>query len=194
MKNQPKKNKANSSDIYQLKIVLSDSHPPIWRRLVVPGSIKLSQLHQIFQETMGWTNSHLHDFLIEKKRYSDPDPEFDSGPVYSEYTHRLSDAAPKKGITFSYDYDPGDGWEHEVLVEDISPAVKTIKHATCLDGERACPPEDCGGMGGYEELLETLKGPDNEERRELENWLDEEFDPESFSLADINKILSGMKL
>ena len=96
----PIKNNPDASDVYQLKITLQDIHPPIWRRVVVPGNIRLSKLHHVIQETMGWTNSHLHDFFIENKRYSTPDMDFDSEKVYSESTHRLCETAPKKGRIF----------------------------------------------------------------------------------------------
>jgi hypothetical protein len=188
------KSAKEKSTVYQLKITLMDIDPPIWRRVVVPGEIRLSGLHNVIQEAMGWTNSHLHDFLIEKKRYSKPDLEFDSGKVLSESTHRLSQVAERKGMRFFYEYDPGDGWGHEIVVEDIAPAMKKDFRPTCLDGDRACPPEDCGGPGGYEELVESMKGPDNERRREFIDWLGEDFDPESFSLAETNKGLRRIKI
>lgn len=178
---------------YHLKITLDEILPPIWRRVVVPGDIRLSQLHRVIQGAMGWTDSHLHDFLIDKKRYSQPDPEFDSGHVFPEAKYRLSEVLGKEGATFFYEYDPGDSWGHSIEIEKIEPIPKGRLWPVCIDGARACPPEDCGGVGGYEELVAAMKNPGDERRGEFIEWLGQAYDPEGFSVAGANVELNDLR-
>ncbi len=149
-----------ASEIYQLKITLKDIRPPIWRRIQVSGDVKLSKLHQILQVVMGWTDSHLHQFVIRGKYFCEPNPEADFGleKEIDEKTVRLSQVVPCASRRFSYKYDFGDGWRHEILVEKILPGERGTRYPVCLAGKRNCPPEDCGGPWGYAELLEALFG------------------------------------
>ena len=181
---------------YQLKISLMNSEPAIWRRLLVPGSVRLSVLHAIIQEVMGWTNSHLHEFKMGDTSYSDPEfgLQEDDPDVEDEFKVRLSEAAPREGDWFLYMYDFGDGWEHKILVERILPPVpKQAKTAVCLAGARACPPEDCGGIYGYMDFLEAIRDPNHERHEELLDWIGGDFDPEAFDVNLVNECLKGIK-
>jgi hypothetical protein len=178
--------KAPSHSVYQLRVTLIGSAPPIWRQILVPGSVTLQRLHMVLQKAMGWETSHLHMFEVGENRYGDPDPEWPD--VQDHRGVRLYQAA-QEGGRFIYDYDMGDGWRHAVAVERAY-ADKTFTGApTCLAGERACPPEDCGGIGGYAELLKTLADRRHPEHRRMKEWMGGPFDPEAFDLAATNRRL-----
>ena len=130
----------------KLRISLMEHTPTIWRRLLVPGEIKLSKLHLIFQVAMGWENYHLHAFEIAGQRYGMADPEWEMDEI-DEETVAMVDVVAERA-RFFYEYDFGDSWRHEVVVESIEPAKPVLKNAVCLEGQRACPPEDCGGTAG----------------------------------------------
>jgi hypothetical protein len=185
----------------QIKVTLDDIEPPIWRRLVVPLTTTLSDLHHILQAAMGWTDSHLHQFEIGGLRYGDLDmlnqdrfegdaQAFDASKV------RLRDCQFRydDGPTFFYVYDFGDDWRHTVQFEKllaIKPAPKTV---TCTEGARSCPPEDVGGPPGYFEFLRVLLNPEPgeiEEQRHLKRWSGGKFDPERFDLAKTDKVVRG---
>ena len=157
---EPTVSKGNAP-IYNLKIVLLGTKPPIWRQLQVPGDATLGWLHAVIQVAMGWTNSHLHHFLTTEARYSDPRHDEDMGfgekPDCDETKAALMQVAAHEGAQFSYEYDFGDSWEHQITVAKILPAdAAAAAMAFCLDGARACPPEDCGGIWGYADLLKIL--------------------------------------
>src|ERR1700736_6448959 len=166
-----------------------------WRRVQVPGSINLFRLHDVFQVVMGWTDSHLHQFVDAPIVYSVP-----SGDDYSrverldERRFRLAELARHEKASFIYEYDFGDGWTHEVVVKKILPADPKTKYAVCLDGKNACPPEDCGGIWGYYKLLEAVNHPKHEEHQEMLDWLGDQFDPGHFDLQKINAELRGLKI
>jgi hypothetical protein len=141
-----------SQPIYQIKVILKDIRPPIWRRLQVAGSTSLYQLHLIIQEAMGWGNYHLYDFEVAGTHYGDPDPEWGI-EIKSARSSGLSRLVLSEGTTFAYVYDMGDNWEHEILVEKILLPESGKRYPACLTGRRGCPPEDWGGSGGYVELL-----------------------------------------
>ncbi len=170
---------------YLLNIQLLDIEPLIWRRFVVPASITLDRLHDVIQIVMGWTDSHLHAFTIGKKRYTEY-PEFrDDGFECGRY--RLGDLIKQKGRTFQYMYDFGDSWEHELVIEDsryFNPERRT--EPACLEGERACPPEDVGGVYGYFEFCNALKDPTHEEHESYMEWSGGDYDSESFDADDVN--------
>ena len=175
----------------QLRILLIDVAPAIWRRLLVPGEIELSKFHSIFQVAMGWKNCHLHYFEINDQRYSMPDPEWDDDDI-DESTVTFSDLV-ETGSRFFYEYDLGDCWRHEVVVESMDPVLQILKFAACIDGQRACPPEDCGGTSGYAELLEAIGNPDNETHADYLKWAGGAFDPELFDLVAINAALQRVR-
>jgi hypothetical protein len=186
---------SGGATLYRLKITLKSSKPPIWRRVVVRSDIKLDRLHQIIQLVMGWTDSHLHQFIVGRTFYGRPDPEFaDMGPeMLNEKRFTVADLAPATKKKFIYEYDFGDGWQHDVLVEKVLPSDAGFKHPVCLGGANACPPEDCGGIWGYYNLLETLADPKHAEHEEMKNWLGGEWHAKRFELEETNEILKRMK-
>ena len=182
--------KQNAS-VYQLKITLKYIEPSIWRRVVVPSTITFAKLHQVIQVAMGWTDSHLHQFIVGDKYYGEADPEFSfEGPkIYSERSNRLEKVIPNEKTKFLYEYDYGDDWLHEIVVEKISKREPRIKYPVCLDGERHCPPEDCGGPPGYMDFLEALEDLNHPEHDEYLDWVGGDFDPEEFNVDEVNNAL-----
>ena len=133
----------SSGSVFQLEVRLLDTEPPVWRRILVDGSITLDRLHEVIQAAFGWWNYHLHEFEIGDTRYGVPDPDWDAGPpTVDERTVRL-DAVARAGVSFLYTYDFGDDWRHEVTVEQVTPADTAMRVPDCIDGGRACPP---GGL------------------------------------------------
>jgi len=178
------------SRIYQIKVTLEDVPPAIWRRVQVPGDITLFKLHETLQIVMGWDNYHLHSFLIHGEHYGDPTyDEFDELGTKDETRYKLSQVIREEGVRFVYEYDFGDGWEHTLLVEKILPAEKGIHYPRCVKGKRACPPEDVGGVWGYEEFLKAINDPEHSEYDEYRGWIGSEFDPEAFDLEEVNALL-----
>jgi hypothetical protein len=150
-------------------------------------------LHRIIQSVIGWEDAHLYQFRVGEKVYSGPemtDDDVYDPPIMDERKAMLSQIAPTKVDRFLYDYDFGDGWVHDVLVEDIIDPEPDHPYPLCLDGERACPPEDCGGPPGYEDMLEALADSKHPEHREFLDWIgDDQFDPETFDLERANATL-----
>lgn len=179
--------------VAQIKVTLMDTDPPVWRRLLVPAAIRLDRLDRVIQAAMGWTNSHLHMFIHPTGHYGPPDPDL---PMHDERKATLRDLAGRVGDAFGYEYDLGDGWEHEVLLEKLVPAEPGGRYPTCLDGARACPPEDCGGTSGYEQLIDALADPNHPDHHDLLQWLGIEkgadFDPARFDPADANRRLDAV--
>ncbi|TAN38662.1 MAG: plasmid pRiA4b ORF-3 family protein [Verrucomicrobia bacterium] len=171
---------------YQLRVQLADIDPAIWRLFTVPAGITLGDLHKILQLVMGWEDSHLHQFRDRKQCYGipDEDDDFDTN-LLDEESITIDEFFTKRGSKLIYEYDFGDGWEHLIVCQKIlaeTPAVAVV------DGARACPPEDCGGVGGYYDLLEVLADSKHERYAELKEWLGVEYDPEHFDAAEINKV------
>ena len=179
----------SSNDVYQLHIRLAYMEPPIWRRIGVPCQISLFRLHRMLQVVMGWENYHLHQFIVGTTRYGEPDPEYEDD-MKDDRRIRLQKIAREKGFSFMYEYDFGDGWRHVITVERIEPWTQDMYVPRCLDGARACPPEDCGGIGGYEHLLEALRDRRHPDHKELRRWAGAHFDPELFSLKAVNSSLA----
>jgi hypothetical protein len=181
--------------IAQIKVTLLDTDPPVWRRLLVPTTLRLDRLDRVIQAAMGWTNSHLHMFIHPTGHYGTPDLDL---PVHDEREAAFCDLAAREGDTFGYEYDFGDGWTHEVLLEDLSPAEPTGRYPACMDGSRACPPEDCGGTTGYQELLDALADPRHPDHQDLRRWLGLEqgtdFDPARFDPADANQRINTVMI
>jgi pRiA4b ORF-3-like protein len=179
--------------IYELKLEMLEVEPLIWRRLLVPGSITLAQLHEVIQTAMGWTNSHLHEFIVGEHSYSDP--EFEIDEARSEYRYRLARLAPRARNTITYLYDFGDGWEHQIRVERIiEDDTRYPGRPVCLAGARNCPPEDCGGPWGYENFLKAIGNKKHKEHKELIEWVGGSFDPEHFDLDEVNDLLRKIDL
>lgn len=175
---------------YQIKISLIGSKPPIWRQLLVPSDILLPHLHEVIQTAMGWYNSHLHQFAIGGKFYGLLfDDDWDSDTIdYSEY--KLDFFLKKEKDKLVYEYDFGDSWRHDIVLQKILPFDAKQKLPFCIKGKNNCPPEDCGGVWGYADMLEILKDPKHEEYKNYREWLDDGFDPEHFDVDKVNSRLS----
>lgn len=174
--------------LFLLKVTLEGIRPPIWRRVLVPSDLTLAKLHHVLQIAMGWTNSHLHQFVVGNAHYGVPDP---AGPnVENEKRVTLGELIVA-GDRFLYEYDFGDGWVHKVAVEKAEPASPLALFPRCLEGRRACPPEDCGGTGGYTRLVEILRDPKHPEHQETQAWLGGPFNPEAFDLDPVNAAIEA---
>lgn len=183
--------------IYCLEIALVGSKPRIWRRLQVPGNANLGWLHAVIQVAMGWTNSHLHQYRVGDRLCADPDnleQLADDPPVLDETKVLLAEAASQPAGVVGYEYDFGDSWMHQITVEEILPAGPTPNRAArCLGGARACPPEDCGGLPGYTDMLKVLKNPKHPEHQSIKEWLGYSFDPAAFDSRKANIYLTKLK-
>ena len=187
-----------TAPFYVLKVVLLGPKPPIWRRLQVPGNASLDWLHAVLQVAVGWTNSHLHQFKAGGQFYSDTRhhfAEYEGDPeILDARKFTLQQIAPREKCTFGYEYDFGDSWEHGITVEKTlppDPAAATL--ALCLDGARACPPEDCGGIWGYADLLKVLKNRKHPEHKRMMEWVGCAFDAEAFDVVETNRWLRKLK-
>ncbi len=174
--------------LMQFRIELLGVSPPIWRRIQVPEDYSLWDLHVAIQDAMGWLDSHLHLFRVvgSELAYGIPDEDgddvLDTRPGWEALVQNVFTHADPVGI---YEYDFGDSWLHLLVLEDIVDGGRTAKRPRCIAGERACPPEDCGGPPGYAELLEALRDPSHEEHEEVRDWVGEGFDPEEFDAAAV---------
>jgi hypothetical protein len=176
----------------QLKISLKDVRPPVWRRVLVGEDSILHDLHRIIQSVMGWTDTHLHEFDTGHALYTGP-CEGDEMPEACEDSRQVTLRALnlKKGQKIDYVYDFGDDWVHHVRVEDIRDAFQGESYPVCVAGKRACPPEDCGGAGGYAEFLEAVSDPEHPQHKEMIDWVGGGFDPEEFDLVLANEALQA---
>jgi Plasmid pRiA4b ORF-3-like protein len=179
--------------IHTIKVTLRNSRPPIWRRLEVPSSSTLLQLHDVIQDAFGWGNYHMWAFETGAEQYGVPDPDLE---IRNAASKRLGQVAPRAGDKLGYTYDFGDDWEHDIVVEGVAAAKPGVAYPRCLTGRRAGPPEDCGGIWGYAKLLEILADPAHEDHKEHLEWLGltsaDEFDPAAFDLDEINSALSPL--
>lgn len=147
-------------EVCQLKVTLRGTRPPIWRRLLVPADMTLTRLHRVLQTAMGWQDSHMHEFRVDARRSA-----VRSG--------RIGDVLTEVGSSLICTYDLGDGWEHGIVLEKRFSGGEDAEHPVCLDGRQSCPPEDCGGIPGYCDLLEVLRSPDDERYEEMREWVGE---------------------
>ena len=184
---------AATQSVHRLKITLRGSKPPIWRRLEVPSGIALQRLHATIQQAFGWLDCHLWVFSTPAGEYGVRDPELGH---HSAQQKKLSAVAPLPGDRVTYVYDFGDDWEHLIAVEAVLPAEPGVAYPRCITGRRACPPEDCGGIWGYEDLLVILADPGHEEHTSRLEWLGLEsaadFDPAGFDVAAVNDALKPL--
>ena len=167
-----------SRQIFQLRISLADVLPEVWRRVAVPGGYTLDRVHRVIQYAMGWQNYHLHSFEIEGVQYGEPDPDGEL-ELRDELEVRL-DAVAGKDSRFIYTYDFGDWWEHEITVEAIYPPEPDVRYPLCMEGERACPPEDVGGAYGYAGFLAAVSDPEHPEHATMREWIGKPFAPAAF--------------
>ncbi|MCH8805240.1 MAG: plasmid pRiA4b ORF-3 family protein [Planctomycetes bacterium] len=186
-------------ETYELEFTLREIEPRIWRRVAVRNNHSLAVLHDIIQNVMGWKDCHLHEFEIDGQVYTARYPElehWEERKVRNERRAYLRDVLSGKGSRFSYLYDQGDYWQHDIAVVKVS-QVKTPeeleRYPLCLAGERACPPEDVGGSSGYAEMLEALSDPAHEEHESYIDWLGHPFDPEFFDMKAVNSLLRSIR-
>ena len=184
-----RKKQSADSTVYQLKISLAGAKPPIWRRVQVLSDTTLETLHNIIQDSMGWFDGHLHSFSVDGMEYGRMDPFLDDLDYEDESKVKLSRLNLGEKSKFSYVYDFGDDWCHDILVEKILPREENQTYPFCLKAKRACPPEDCGGIWGYAEFLEIIKDPKHPEYEERMEWLEDDFDPEAVDIDGINECL-----
>lgn len=177
-----------SGAVYQIKVVLQGCEPAIWRRLLVQDTT-LDRLSDFLIAAMGWNGGHLHIFTAGDKRYSIPDPEWYDEGMIDENAVKLSDIVSVKQRSFIYEYDLGDSWQHEVLIENVGPSEPGQRYPICLEGRRACPPEDVGGIGGFYQFLNAIADPNHPEHQYLLKWAAGSFNPEAFDLDQTNLAL-----
>jgi hypothetical protein len=187
---------ASSPVVFQARVTLEWTDPPIWRLLQLPGRLTLAQVHTAIQVAMGWHDQHLHSFEIDGQQYGlpEPGPGAGFGPrEKDERKTRLADVVRTVGVSFHYTYDFGDSWEHLVEIVDVADPDTDTRSVTCLAGELACPPEDCGGVPGYYDLCAAMAEPGHPDREELTEWLGRAFAPEVFDLAATNSVLARLR-
>ncbi|MBX7255885.1 MAG: hypothetical protein K1Y02_05955 [Candidatus Hydrogenedentes bacterium] len=183
------KSEQSGPEVFQIKITLDDIKPPIWRRVLLPGNASLADLHFLIQDAMGWENGHLHEFEIAKKSYGPMNDELDTEWLdESEYT--LNDVFEGTKASAKYTYDFGDSWVHTVNVEKRVPYDDELEYPMCVAGERACPPEDCGGVCGYLNLVEALANPESQENQDTLEYFGD-WDPEYFDVDEANEAIHG---
>lgn len=175
------------------KVSLLDIKPEIWREIEVPATYSFWDLHVAIQDAMGWLDYHLHVFRVhnpetgetEEIGIPDEDGFLDSPPILPGWEIAIADYFTDRRDQAFYEYDFGDGWEHRIALKRIGDREKGTEYPKCLNGKRACPPEDCGGIPGYEELLEIIGNPEHEEYESMMEWLDGKFDPEEFDVDSV---------
>ena len=186
-----KSSKDNS--ILQLRISLVGIEPMVWRTVQVPRDITLGDLHCVIQVLFGWENAHLHEFVkgdrFKGVRYGEPSYEEEEGEVTDEDSVQLFTLFPRKGSKLEYWYDFGDDWQHRIVLEERLSEDPSKSYPLCVDGQRACPPEDSGGPCGYLEKVEAKRaarsGDADEHQAELAEWMGD-FDPEAFDVKDVD--------
>ncbi len=183
--------KKKYDQVYQFKINLKGIKPPIWRRIQVPETYTFWDLHVAIQDAMGWEDYHLHEFNFTlpltkiKVCIGIPMEDDLEETMLPGWEIKISDFFSLQNPTGDYCYDFGDGWQHSVTLEKILPREAGVIYPRCIDGKRACPPEDCGGIGGYAEFLEAIKDPTHELHEDMLDWIGGEFDPEDFDASEV---------
>lgn len=180
-----------SNLIYQFKITLKDINPPIWRRIQVPKTYTFWELHVAIQDAMGWYDCHLHEFkLINPLTDTEinigiPDEEYEDYKVLPSWKQKIANYFILENQWVNYIYDFGDYWKHRITLEKILPIEKNITYPRCIKGRRACPPEDCGGPYNYDDFLESIRNPNDEQHEEMLEWVGGEFDSEHFDPNEV---------
>ena len=175
--------------VYQIQISLTNSKPEIWRKILVQPNLSLANFHMTIQIVMGWDNSHLHQFIKNKTFYT---RKMEDDMTWGDLNNvdykglKISDLLKNENDKIDYEYDFGDSWHHDIDLEKILETIEKTKYPTCIDGKLACPPEDCGGIWGYSDLLKVLNNPGHKDYADLLDWLDGEFDPNYFNIEKTN--------
>jgi len=177
--------------VFRLRIQLNDVDPVIWRRLLVPGAVRMAKLADILLAAMGWSNSHLHAFMVGEKRYGMNFDEFPEGEIDEKTVTVLQALREERRFTFEYDF--GDSWEHDIVIEELTWSNFGLKYAVCLDGANACPPDDVGGTWGYAEFLSAIADPTHDEHQSYLEWAGGSFDPTEFDLGEVNALLQKVR-
>ena len=186
------KKAARAREVYQLKVTLRGTRPPIWRRVQVYSDATLERLHRILQVVMGWTDSHLHQFCARGIYYGMVGPELDFDfEVVDERKVRLHDVLRRPKDRMQYEYDFGDSWDHDVVLERITGPAPQVRYPLVLAGRRACPPEDAGGVWGYAGFLRAIKDPKHPEHDDFIEWIGGTYDPEGFDVQEANRAFHG---
>jgi hypothetical protein len=182
------KKKDNSEKIYQVRISLSGSEPEIWRSVLVSGNETLGGMHLIIQDAMGWGNDHLHEFITKDATYAEREAALEG--ARNEDSVCLHDVVARARSSFVYVYDFGDDWRHKITIEKILERdERFLGNPVCVAGERACPPEDCGGLWGYYEKIDIIRNRKHQDYEDVAEWLGADFDPDHFDLDEINRRL-----
>src|SRR6266436_9095184 len=174
--------------VFQFRLSLAEVRPTVWRRIQVPDDCTLARLHKIIQAVMGWQDYHLHEFTIDGQAYGDPEVD-EEDRLVDDRTVRLRDLDLAIGGRIEYAYDFGDNWQHVLELEDKMPPVAGAIYPLCAGGECSAPPEDVGGVSGYEEFLEALSDPDHEEHEHMKSWIGRPFNSTAFSANEANERL-----
>ena len=183
--------KKKYDQVYQFKITLKGTKPPIWRRIQVPEMYTFWDLHVAIQDAMGWEDYHLHEFVFTlpimniKVRIGIPMKDDFDETILPDWDQKIADYFSSETPKAEYTYDFGDGWQHDIILEKILPRETGVIYPRCVDGKRACPPEDCGGIGGYAEFLEAIGDPANERHEDMLDWVGGKFDPEDFNPSEV---------
>jgi len=175
-----------ATNILQLKITLQHIKPDIWRRVEVKDDITFYELLHVIQIAMGWWNAHLFEFNVGGYKIGITEDDWDTEGTLESKEVKLSRLIDTEKMKFKYLYDFGDNWDHEIIVEKITPVVKDKLYPSCISGKRNCPPENILGFPGYMNMLEILKDKKNPEYQGMIEWLGGEFDPEYFDLEETN--------
>ncbi len=190
--------KKHNNIVYQFRIELSEIEPTIWRVIQVPSQYSFWDLHVAIQDAMGWLDYHLHAFRVKMPRKRSetqigiPDDDFGNRDILPGWKVPIQRYFTEPGKSAIYDYDFGDGWSHDVLLEGILLKQKGVKYPKCIGGERACPPEDCGGVDGYYSVLKILSDPNHPEHHEYNEWLNGHaknyfpYDPDKFEPENVD--------
>lgn len=185
---------AKTGKVFQLRADLRGTRPKIWRRIVVPATIRLPILHVVLLRAMGWQGGHLHEFLFGDANYGRPEPNWDLPDGVEDETRVSLRKALQGGGAFTWVYDYGDNWTHKIKVEREVDMVVPLDSPMCITGQGACPPEDVGGVPGYEHFLEAIADPSHPEHAQLKDWCGGAFDPTAFDVEDVQQRLNDIKL
>jgi hypothetical protein len=183
--------RAGGQAVFQLRVQLQEVHPVVWRRILVPGSVRLSKLAGILCTCVGWQNSHLHQFRTANALYGMHVEEWDDDEIDEKTVSVLQVFRDERRFIFDYDF--GDNWHHEVIIENLTWSHHALKFAVCIDGQNACPPEDVGGVGGYGNFLRAITDAEHDEHDDYLEWAGGSFDPGAFDLGSVNAELQRIR-